>query len=487
MRRLALAQAVVLLAAGPATGQAPATPATWVDSIFAPFNRSGVPGCAVGVVQKGVLSLSRGYGSADLRRKIPNAATSAFYLASLSKQFTAMSVVLLAQDGRLRLDDDVRRWVPEVPNLGHITILDLLHHTSGLRDYYTLLGIAGWRANELLTERTLLDLISRQKALNFRPGTEFLYNNTGFALLAVVVRRASGQSLRDFAGTRIFQPLGMTRTQFRDDHSSVIDGEAIGYSREAGGFAVSIPQLDVVGDGGVFSTVDDLARWDANLDSGVVGGAAGVAMLQAPGQLDDGRSTGYALGLNIGSFNGGRLVSHSGSYGGYQSTYLRFPDEHLSVITLCNVATSSASLAEQVANLYMPQAYGIGDGGPGSLASLFGTPSVSRTASTEAPDSKSIQEPDEQVWLEGKYYSDELDMEVSLRLRNAMLVMERPVGDSLGFNRVARDVFMSSDQITMQVERDATGAVSSFLLSAGRVKGLRFVKRTGIVGLLGAS
>src|SRR5258708_9607723 len=295
MRRLALALALLLFAAGPATGQAAATPASWVDSIFAPFNKSGVPGCAVGVVQKGALTYSRGYGSADLRRKIPNTTASAFYLASLSKQFTAMSVVLLAQDGKLKLDDDIRRWVPEVPILGHITILDLLHHTSGLRDYYTLLGISGWRANELFTEQKLLDLISRQKARDFTRGREFLYNNTGCALLAVVVRRASGQSLRDFAAARIFKPLGMARTQFRDDHSSVIDGEAIGYSQQASGYAVSIPQVDVVGDGGVFSTVEDLARWDANLDSGLVGGAAGGSMLQAPGPVGDGRSTGYAL------------------------------------------------------------------------------------------------------------------------------------------------------------------------------------------------
>src|SRR5439155_13717037 len=133
----------------------------------APFNRPAVPGCAVGVVQKGVLTVARGYGSANLYKRIPNSTTSAFYIASLSKQFTAMSVVLLAQDGKLKLDDDVRKWVPEVPNLGPITLLDLLHHTSGLRDYYTLLGISGWRSNELLTEQTLLDLVSRQRALNF--------------------------------------------------------------------------------------------------------------------------------------------------------------------------------------------------------------------------------------------------------------------------------------------------------------------------------
>jgi hypothetical protein len=306
-------------------------------------------------------------------------------------------------------------------------------------------------------------------------------------LLAIVVRRASGRSLRDFAATRIFRPLGMTHTQFRDDHSSVIDGEVIGYRQEAGRYSVSIPQMDVVGDGGVFSTVEDLARWDANLDSGVVGGLAGVAMLQSPGQLGDGRSTGYALGLNIGSFNGSRLVSHNGSYGGYQSTYMRFPDDHLSVITLCNVATSSASLAEQVANIYLPQQFRLGDGGSGSFGSMLGVSSRSRAASSSSLGIGDIQEPDEQVWLEGRYFSDELDMEVTLRSRNAVLVMHRPVGDSLRFTRLARDIFITSDQITLQVERDASGAVSSFLLSTGRVRDLRFVKRSGIIGQLGAS
>jgi len=486
MRRRIVALALTTFIAGPAAGQVNASQSRWVDSIFAPFNRPGVPGCAVGVVQNGVVRLARGYGEADLRRHVPNSSVSAFYLASLSKQFTAMSVVLLAQDGKLKLDDDIRRWVPEVPNLGRITILDLLHHTSGLRDYYTLLGISGWRSNELFTEQKLLDLVSRQKALNFKPGAEFLYNNTGYALLAVVVRRASGRSLRDFAAARIFRPLGMTQTEFRDDHSTSIVGEAIGYTRQVGGYAVSIPQLDVVGDGGVFSTVDDLARWDANLDSGAVGGAAGVAMLQTPGQLGDGRSTGYALGLSITSFNGSRLVSHSGSYGGYQSTYMRFPDDHLSVITLCNVATSAALLAEQVANVYMPQPFRLGDGGPGSLASMSGVSSTPRTTAPAGPETSVIQEPDEQVWLEGRYFSDEMDMAVTIQSRNAALVMHRPVGDSLLFKRVARDKFITSDQITLRVERDASGSVSGFLLSAGRVRDLRFVKRTGMFDLLGA-
>src|ERR1051325_6216416 len=164
--------------------------ARWVDTIFAPYARRNEPGCVVGVVREGQLAIAKGYGAADLYRKIANTPRTPFYVASLSKQFTAMSVVLLAQDGKLSLTDDIRKWIPEVPRLGAITIEELLNHTSGLRDYYSLLGITGWRPNELFTEATLLDLISRQRALNFTPGSEFLYNNTGYALLGIVVRRS---------------------------------------------------------------------------------------------------------------------------------------------------------------------------------------------------------------------------------------------------------------------------------------------------------
>ena len=478
MRRRALVLVTILFSAGPALGQSPPGLSRWVDSVFAPYNRAGAPGCAAGVVSRGALIYSRGFGEADVFRQVKNTPTTAFYVASLSKQFTALSVLLLQQDGRLKLDDDIRRWVPEVPTLGRITLRQLLQHTSGLRDYYGLLSINGWRPNELLTEREFLDLISRQRALNFAPGTEFLYSNTGYALLAVVVRRASGKSLRDFAEQRIFTPLGMKDTQFRDDHTQAIEREAIGYVAQDGGFSVSIPQIDVVGDGGVFSTVEDLARWDANFETGTVGGREGMKALQQPGTLADGRITGYALGLSVGVFGGSRIVAHSGSYGGYRSTFLRFPDERLTVITLCNVATMSSQLAEQVATLYLNSGVRMGDGFdpfPSSLPRFL-----------PAPDPlKRLQAPDEQVWLEGKYFSGELELEVIVRSENAGLIMRRPGAVDLAFTRVARDVFTSSDQITLRVERDSFGTVSGFLLSTSRVRNLKFVKTTGIVGAFG--
>jgi CubicO group peptidase (beta-lactamase class C family) len=450
----------------------------WVDSIFAPYNKRGAPGCAVGIVQRGALTYARGFGEAVLLNHVKNTPTTSFYIASLSKQFTALSVLLLQQEKKLSLDDDIRKWVPEVPSLGRITLRQLLQHTSGLRDYYGLLGINGWRQNELLTEREFLDLVSRQRALNFAPGTEFLYSNTGYALLSIVVRRASGMSLREFAAQRIFKPLGMTNTEFRDDHTQPVDREAIGYVQQAGGFVVSIPQLDVVGDGGVFSTVEDLARWDANFDSGLVGGRDGMAMMQQTATLPDGRSTGYALGLSVGNFGGFRVVSHSGAYGGYRSTYLRFPDEHLSVITLCNVATLSSQLAERVGSLFLGT--GVGDG-------VDPFPSSFPRVIPATPDPlKGVQDPDEQAWLEGKYFSAELGLELTIRSENSQIVLRRPGAPDLVFTRLTRDVFTSPDQMSLNVERDAFGTVSGFSLSTSRVRNLRFLKTTGIVGAFGA-
>lgn len=481
MRRQALVLVTILLAARSAAAQSPVGVSRWIDQIFAPYNRPSVPGCAVGVVRDGALVYSRGFGEANLFRHIQNSPTTAFYIASLSKQFTAMSILLLEQDGKLSLADDVRQWVPEVPKLGKITLRDLLQHTSGLRDYYGLLSINGWRANELLAEREFLGLVSRQRALNFPPGTEFLYSNTGYALLSIVVKRASGQSLRDFAAERIFLPLGMRNTQYRDDHTSTIDGEAIGYVSQSGGYPVSIPQLDIVGDGGVFSTVEDLARWDANFDSGTVGGRAGVKRLQQPATLVDGRNTGYALGLSVGTFSGARIISHSGAYGGYRATYLRFPDERFTVITLCNVSTMSSQLAEQVANVMLLQdGLRVGDGTFDPFPS-----SLPRYMPAPGEPLKEIPAPDEQVWLEGKYFSDELEMEMTIRSENARLVVRRPGAPDLTFSRVARDLFKTSDGITLHVERDGFGTVSSMLMSTSRVRNLRFVKRSGIVGSLG--
>ncbi len=459
-----------------AGAQTPDSAARWVDSIFAPFTSGRSPGCAVGVTRDGALAFAKGYGLADLQHRAPIAPDTRFYIASVSKQFTAMSVVLLAQDGRLSLDDSIRRWVPEVPSFGRpITIRQLLHHTSGLRDYMTLLAVSGWPRDGELTEKQFLDLVRRQKSLNFAPGDEFLYSNTGYALLSIVVKRASGQSLRDFAAARIFKPLGMTRTEFRDDHTQAIPQRAIGYEMtETGAYQEIQPKVDVVGDAGVYSTVADLAKWDANFSDPIVGGPEGVATMLEPGVLNNGQRVPYGLALTLGELRGMKTVAHSGSYGGYPSTVLRFPEVNIGVITLCNTSTASASLAEQVGSLMLgvvPRRATTTTVDVGPSMYVTGAPParVDTAAETRRRNDLLAQ-------VAGSYYSDELDLPVSLVVRDGALYLRRPKAPEIRFGAFAFDLFTSSDKMLLRLLRDEHGGISGFTLTIGRVRDLQFAR-----------
>ncbi len=448
----------------------------WVDSIFAPYGSTSSPGCAVGVMRDGKLAFAKGYGMADLEHDTPNTPTTRFYVASLSKQFTAMSIVLLAQEGRLSLDDWIRRWVPQVPSFGPpITLRQLLHHTSGLRDYFTLLALSGWPSDGLLTEQQFLDLVSRQKSLNFTPGDEFLYSNTGYALLGLVVEQASGQSLKDYAAEHIFKPLGMTSTEFRDDHTELIPHRAIGYQSTGGGYRISQPQFDVVGDGGVYSTIEDLAKWDANFESGQVGGKAGVAELEEPGRLNNGQSIPYALALTVGEMAGDTTYSHRGAYGGYRSAMLRVPARHLSVITLCNTSGAATTLADQVATVHM----GLVTQRRVTATSLdFAAGSFSVGTSPSPGDSiVSRKRNDQLANVAGDYYSPELDLGVSLVARDGVLLLRRPHESDLRFVTFTKDLFTNNDQMLLRIVRSDRGEITGFTLTINRVRDLEFGRR----------
>ncbi|MGQ0540043.1 MAG: serine hydrolase domain-containing protein [Gemmatimonadaceae bacterium] len=346
----------VSLASSPVFAQ---QPGARVDSLFAAFNRTDSPGCAVGVYQSGKVVYAKGYGIADLEQGVPITPQTAFYIASTSKQFTAASIALLAQQGLLSLDDDVRKYVSELPDFGRpITIRHLIHHTSGLRDYLSLFGLTGGRTDSPFTEADFFDLIARQRTLNFSPGEQYSYSNTGYVLLAIIVKRASGKSLRDFAAERIFAPLGMSHTQFRDDHTLPIPRRAIGYTRRAAGdFRMSVPNFDMVGDGGMYSTVEDLARWDANFYDPRVGGPAFIELIHTRGVLSDGELTTYAFALDSSAYRGATTIRHGGAYGGYRSQLVRFPKQHFSVAVLCNIATANTdALAQRVADIYLDSA-----------------------------------------------------------------------------------------------------------------------------------
>ncbi|MDQ3699174.1 MAG: beta-lactamase family protein [Gemmatimonadota bacterium] len=324
--------------------------------MFASFDRRDSPGCALGIIRGRRAIYARGYGMADLERSAPITSRTVFDIGSTSKQFTAASVALLVADGRLSLDDDVRKYVPELPQYGTpITLLHLLQHTSGLRDYIGLLNLAGFRFEDVTTDADALAAITRQKALNFRPGTEHDYSNSGYFLASAVVARASGMSLAKFARERIFVPLGMTSTLFRDAYALLVPHRATAYTpADSGRFALDMSDWEQTGDGAVHTTVEDLARWDQNFYTPTVGGPRLLERLLATGRLSNGDSIEYALGLFVDRYRGLRRVHHGGSWAGYRAQMLRFPDHRVSVAVLCNLGTANPStLADRVIDILL--------------------------------------------------------------------------------------------------------------------------------------
>ena len=357
-----------------------------VDAVFALYDRPDSPGCALGVVRDGNLVYARGYGSANLEHGIPITPKTVFDIGSTSKQFTAAGILLLAQQGKLSLDDDIRKLLPELPDYGKpITIRHLLHHTSGLRDYLSLMELAGVDFDGVTNDDDALQFIARQKALNFVPGDEHLYSNSGYFLLSLIVRRASGKSLREFAAEHIFGPLGMQHTHFHDDHTMLVPQRATAYApRPGGSWRIAMSGFEQTGDGAVYTTVEDLFRWDGNFYEPRVGGTALLEQLHATGALDDGTQLNYAAGLTLTTYRGLKKVSHGGSWAGYRAELMRFPDEKLSVICLCNVATANPSnLAQQVADILLRGRLGPAAGAP---------PAPPRAAPTTGPQAVKLSE-----------------------------------------------------------------------------------------------
>ncbi len=327
-----------------------------IDAVFTKFGPDS-PGCALGVYRDGRIVYDRGYGSADLERKVPLSPASVLDIGSTSKQFTAMSILLLQQDGKLSLNDDIRTYLPELPDYGtRITIGDMLHHISGLRDYTTLLVLAGNPTENWTTDQDALDILARQRGLNFKPGSEWQYSNSGFFLLSIIVKRVSGQSIRRFAQSRIFGPLGMTHTHIHDDHTMVVPNRAIGYipSDSGGPFRIEMSDWEQAGDGSVLTTVEDLVKWDENFYTGRVGGPSVLAEMVKPGKLATGKVLDYASGLFLGEYRGLKIVEHGGAWAGYRAQLMRFPTEHVSVACLCNLGTAGPTeLVQRVADVYL--------------------------------------------------------------------------------------------------------------------------------------
>jgi CubicO group peptidase (beta-lactamase class C family) len=326
-----------------------------VDKVFAAWDKPDSPGASVAVVRDGRVIYSRGYGQAQLEYAVPNTPATTFHAASVSKQFTAFAIQLLVQEGKLSLDDEVRKHVPELQLQGPpVTIRQLVHHTSGVRDQWSLVLLAGLRMDDVITEPDILGLLWAQRQTNFVPGDEELYSNSGYTLLGLIVRRVSGQSLAAFAKARIFDPLGMSSTRFQENYGDLVKGRAYSYYRFRDAWRYSALSYSNTGATSLFTTVEDLARWDDNLTTGRVGGAAVQAAMLVRGKLNNGREIGYASGLVLGNHRGLPVQEHSGSDAGFRSHLLRLPAQKLSVLLLGNAADlATGQLARQVADIYL--------------------------------------------------------------------------------------------------------------------------------------
>ena len=469
--------AVVALAA-PARAQRTGTIISAVDAIFAPWDETGSPGCALGVVEDGEFIYERGYGFANLDWDIPSATDTVFYVGSVSKQFTAAVIALLAEEGTVDLDENIREYFPEIRRYAQpITVRHLVHHTSGLRDIYTLMSLAGIRLEDVFTDEQAIELIAAQRETNFEPGSEYLYSNSGYFLLAQLVERASGKTLREFAEERIFAPLGMEDTHFHDRPSHIVDRRAISYQdsdvdfdnyiatghRE---FQVSyLGNFDKVGAGGLYTTVRDLLLWDRNFYSGDVGGRPFLDLIHTRGALNDGSQLTYAFGLTVDEYRGLKTVSHGGSMMGFKAAYLQFPEQRLSVITTCNLGSiNPMPLAQQVADVYLEDQLAL---------ALPSRTNVQRSNSSTASDPFSNHE---LVAFAGTFYSDELDVTYELAVENGQLWL-RLRNTPPRLLRKLEDGLARAGTWNLTFEHDVGEIASAFTINAGRVTNIRFKRR----------
>jgi CubicO group peptidase (beta-lactamase class C family) len=443
-------------------------PVEKVDALMARWTKT-TPGCAVGVSVKGAPALARAYGVANLEHDLPNTAETIFEAGSVSKQFTAAAVLLLARDGKLSLDDPVRKYLPEVPEYGApLTIRHMLNHTSGLRDWGSVAAIAGWpRATRVHTHAHVLDIVSRQKSLNFPPGTRWSYSNSGYNLSAIIVSRVSGQSFADFTRDRIFAPMGMTRTSWRDDYTRIVKGRATAYEDRRGTFSQDMPFENVHGNGGLLTTVGDLLKWTRNLSQPVVGDAAFVKEEQEPGRFNDGRPHNYALGLTIGDYRGAREVSHSGATAGYRAYLATYPDRQVSVAVLCNAGSANATqIAHGVVDLYL-----------GSVA----TNGASQTPPFRDPGPDTAKPASVAAAARplgdyvGTYASDEAEVTYTAAIDGDTLVLKRRPDAVIRLKPEYADGF-SGPLGFVRFHRDASGRVIAFGVTQDRVWDLRFAK-----------
>jgi CubicO group peptidase (beta-lactamase class C family) len=439
-----------------------------VDKLFAGWDTRTTPGAALAIVRDGRIIYERGYGMAKLEDDIAMTPSKIFDVGSVSKQFTAACVALLVHDGKIAVKDDIRTYLPEMPAYERpITIDHLLHHTSGVRDYNDLLSLAGFRAeSDCPTVEEALGIITRQKKLDFLPGDEYSYSNSGYFLLGQIVERMSGKSLNAFAQERIFKPLGMTHTLYQEDHTQIIKDRATGYDRRGARFVIDMSNWDETGDGNVYTSVEDLAVWDQAFYSNALGKDV-MDMLHTTGILNDGKKLEYAWGLEILEYRGLRLVGHGGSWAGFRAAIVRFPEQRFSVICLANRSgTDPFSLGLRVADIYLAEAMK-------PAPPQAKPPAPAKKAENFPPlDPAKLQE------FCGVYVSDELmGAAYTFAVVDGRPAIKSRTGPKGTILRAAGPDAFAQGGLRITFVRDAGGKVAGFKIDVGRARGIEFARK----------
>lgn len=380
-----------------------------INHLFEYWNHPYSPGCAVGIVSNDSLIFSKGYGMANLEYDIPITPATIFHMASISKQFTAFSIVLLARQGRLHLDDDIHQYLPWFPDLKEkITIRHLLNHTSGIRDQWQLLAIAGTTLSDVITQDQIIKLLSRQQALNFKPGEEYSYSNSGYTMLAEIVRSVTGQTLRQFTDSAIFKPLGMKDTHFHDDCTEIVKGRSYSYDKiDNTHFTNSILSYSNAGATSLFTNINDLSKWIMNFYDHKVGDQQDIDQLTQPGRLNNGKILDYALGIGLIDQKGWKGFAHSGADAGYRTILAVFPEKELGFLVFSNLGDfNPAGKAMAMADLFLTDK-------PGSPAKTKDQTQDSSHAALKSPASL-------KKFL-GDYVADETGKRIHFRISNNRL------------------------------------------------------------------
>lgn len=449
-----------------------------IDALFTSWDVPGSPGCGLAVAQDGALIYTRGYGYANLDYDIPITPKTVFDVASVTKQFVAANLSMLALEGKLTLDDDIRKWLPELPEYEWpVTLRHMLHHTSGLRDYLNLFPLAGRGDYYPISHAQILDMMSRQRALVSQPGDRYNYSNSAYMLLAQVIKRASGKSLGEISQERIFDPLGMTGSLMYNNSEEIIPERSIGYDNDSEGRLriVHNYNFDVAGDGQLYSTMEDLLRWD-NYLHGVVKPAIHPLML-TEGYLNNGEALGYAQGIKLNEYRGHRTVGHSGSSWGFRTQLVRFVESGLSIAISCN--SDSARPGELV--LHVADHYLADQLGPKSSKEK----SSNRGQKTDTQPEQPSMSRAELIVFAGNYFSAELDAIYRFSITDRGLGVHIEQEPLLHVTPIADDKFEINfyDQgwsgpqtASLDFERNSSGGVIGFNLSSGTERNILFEK-----------